>query len=152
MAVVVRLEEQKLDAEQELDALIGQAAGDGAVVSFVGLARAQAKCGETVDRLILEHHSRLTEQSLEEIAVAAAQRFDINQVRIVHRFGEIRPGEAIVFAGATSSHRRAAFDAADYLMDRLKTEAILWKREEGPAGSQWVEPRDVDYADRERWG
>jgi molybdopterin synthase catalytic subunit len=61
-------------------------------------------------------------------------------------------GEPIVFAGAASLHRRAAFDAADYLMDRLKTDAVFWKREVGDSGSAWIEPTEADYADRDRWG
>jgi molybdopterin synthase catalytic subunit len=72
-------------------------------------------------------------------------------VRVVHRSGAIAAGEPIVFAGAASLHRRAAFDAADYLMDRLKTEAVFWKREVGQEGSTWIEPTEADHADRERW-
>ena len=73
-------------------------------------------------------------------------------MHVVHRCGDIAAGEAIVFAGAAALHRRAAFEAADYLMDRLKTEAVFWKREIGETGSQWIEPTDADHADRERWG
>lgn len=152
MSISVRLEESELDPRQELGALLEQSAGDGAVVSFVGVARAAAKNGDTVEKLVLEHHPTLTRQSLEEIAVAAGERFGVSHVRVIHRCGEIRPGEPIVFAGAASAHRRTAFDAADYLMDRLKTEAILWKREEGPAGEKWIEPTEADHSDRERWG
>jgi molybdopterin synthase catalytic subunit len=71
---------------------------------------------------------------------------------VVHRSGTIPAGEPIVFAGAASIHRRAAFDAADYLIDRLKTEAVFWKREVGEAGSSWIEPTAADTADRDRWG
>ncbi len=102
--------------------------------------------------LVLDHHPSLTLQSLQDIAVEAAARFDIGHVRVVHRCGEIAAGEAIVFAGASSLHRRAAFEAADYLMDRLKTEAVFWKREVGRSGSNWIEPTEADYADRGRWG
>jgi molybdopterin synthase catalytic subunit len=152
MSVIARLEEDALRPEQELDALIEQATGDGAVVSFTGLARPGSRGGEAIYRLVLEHHPALTLQSLEDIAVEAAARFDVDHVRVVHRCGDIASGEAIVFAGAASLHRRAAFDAADYLMDRLKTEAVFWKREIGEAGSQWIEPTEADYADRGRWG
>lgn len=152
MSVVARLEEGALQPEQELAALLEQARCDGAVVSFTGVARPGSKGGETVYRLVLEHHPALTLQSLEEIAVEAAARFDVSHVRVVHRCGDIAAGEAIVFAGAASVHRRAAFEAADYLMDRLKTEAVFWKREVGEEGSQWIEPTEADYADRERWG
>ena len=151
MSIVAHLEQASLRPEQELAALVAQASGDGAVVSFVGLARAESKSGGPVERLILEHHSILTQKSLNEIAVAAGERFDVSHVRVVHRCGEIAPGEPIVFAGAAARHRRAAFDAADYLMDRLKTEAVFWKREVGEAGSAWIEPTAADHADRERW-
>jgi molybdopterin synthase catalytic subunit len=152
MSVVARLEEQAVRPEEELAALIAQASGDGAVVSFTGIARPSSKGGEAVYRLVLEHHPALTLQSLEEIAVEAAARFDVSHVRVVHRCGDIAAGEAIVFSGAASLHRRPAFEAADYLMDRLKTEAVFWKREVGEVGSEWIEPTEADYAERERWG
>jgi molybdopterin synthase catalytic subunit len=152
MSIVARLEEHALRPERELAALVEQATGDGAIVSFTGIARPDSKQGLAVDRLMLEHHPSLTRPSLEEIAVAAAARFEVSHVRVVHRCGEVLAGEPIVFAGAAAPHRRAAFDAADYLMDRLKTEAVFWKKEIGGAGSQWIEPTDADLAGRERWG
>ncbi len=152
MSIIARLEEHLLSPEQELGALLQQASGGGAVVSFVGLARADSKSGQKIDKLVLAHHPTLTQRSIQDIAVAAGERFDISHLRIVHRCGEIAPGEPIVFAGAAAAHRRAAFDAADYLMDRLKTEAIFWKREVSQAGSEWIEPTEADYADRDRWG
>lgn len=152
MSVVARLERRAFDPAGELRDLIESARGDGAVVSFVGLARGRAKDGSGVDRLVLDHHPRLTLQSLEAIAADGAGRFAATHVRVVHRCGEVMPGEPIVFAGAASPHRRAAFEAADYLMDRLKTEAVFWKREEGPDGSRWIEPTDADHSDRARWG
>jgi molybdopterin synthase catalytic subunit len=152
MSVVTLLEPTALDPQLELAELTEQARGDGAIVSFVGLARPEAKDGQPVDALVLEHHPTLTRQSLEQIAVACAEQFDVSHVRVVHRCGTIPAGEPIVFAGASSIHRRAAFDAADYLMDRLKAEAVFWKREVGEAGSRWIEPTESDYADHERWG
>jgi molybdopterin synthase catalytic subunit len=151
MSVVARLEEQALQPEQELAALLEQATGDGAVVSFTGIARPGSEGGEAVHGLVLEHHPTLTLQSLEDIAVEAAARFDISHVRVVHHCGDIAAGEPIVFAGAAALHRRAAFEAVDYLMDRLKTEAVFWKREIGEDGSEWIEPTEADYAARERW-
>lgn len=149
--VRVRLEPQQFDPLEELNALLDGTADDGAVVSFVGLARARSTGGDEIKRLVLDHHPTLTERSLEEIALAAAQRFVVSKIRVVHRCGEIRPGQPMVFAGAASVHRRAAFEAADYLMDRLKTEAVFWKSEEGPAGVRWIEPTEADYRERERW-
>ena len=152
MSVVARLKEESFRPEAELAKLIAQADGDGAVVSFTGIARPGSKGGQAIYRLVLDHHPSLTLQSLEEIAVEAAARFDVSHVRVVHRCGDIAAGEPIVFAGAAALHRRAAFEAADYLMDRLKTEAVFWKREIGEAGSEWIEPTATDYSDRERWG
>ena len=152
MSVTVRLEQNSFDPRDELGALLDQAGQDGAVVNFVGIARSNAEGGDPIATLMLEHHPTLTNQSLEKIAVAAAERFKVSHVRVVHRCGEIRPGEPIVFAGAAAPHRRAAFEAADYLMDRLKTEAVFWKREVGQAGSDWIEPTEADFADRDRWG
>ena len=152
MSIVARLEEDALRPEQELAALIEQASGDGAVVSFVGLARQQSQRGARVQTLVLDHHPRLTQQSLQDIAIAAGERFDVTHVRVVHRCGAVDAGQPIVFAGAASRHRRAAFEAADYLMDRLKTEAVFWKRETGEAGAEWIEPTEADLIDRERWG
>jgi molybdopterin synthase catalytic subunit len=149
--VSARLATEPFDPAAELTELTRHAAGDGAVVSFVGLARDVGKAGETVAALVLEHHPRLTVRSLEDIASDALARFDVSRVHVVHRCGEMVPGEPIVFAGASAPHRRAAFEAADYLMDRLKTEAVFWKREEGPGGGSWIEPTDADYADRSRW-
>ena len=151
MSIVARLEEHALRPEQELAALLAQARVDGAVVSFVGVARPESKSGQQVNALILDHHPALTQRSLEEIAVAAGERFAVSHVRVAHRCGAIPAGEPIVFAGAAATHRRAAFDCADYLMDRLKTEAVFWKREEGPSGRHWIEPTEADHADRGRW-
>ena len=152
MSIVARLEKQCLDPQRELAALIEAAQGGGAVVSFVGLTRGQSAGGEVVDALVLQAHPRLTLRSLEQIAEGAAERFQVSDVRVVHRCGKMCPGEPIVFAGAAAPHRRAAFEAADYLMDRLKTEAVFWKREIGAAGPRWIEPTDADFSERERWG
>ena len=118
MSVVALLERDVLDPQFELAELTEQARGDGAIVMFVGLARSESKEGDAVDALFLDHHPTMTRQSLEDIAVACGQRFDVSHVRVVHRCGTIPAGEPIVFAGAAALHRRAAFDAADYLMDR----------------------------------
>lgn len=152
MSIIACLQEGPLDPREELGALLEQAAGDGAAVSFVGIARPVNREGDRIEALVLEHHPTLTARSLEDIANAAARRFDISHVRVVHRCGGVAVGDPIVFAGAASPHRRAAFEAADYLMDRLKTEAVFWKREEGPAGSAWIEPTGTDYRERGRWG
>ena len=147
-AAEARLEPDALDPAAELRALTDACEGEGAIISFVGLARDDEG---KVERLVLEHHPVLTERSLREIAAEALERFDVSRTRVVHRCGAIGPGEPIVFAAVAARHRRAAFEAADFLMDRLKTDAVFWKREERPAGSRWIEPTEGDYADRERW-
>ena len=151
MSATARLLPGPLDPARELAALTEAAAGDGAIVSFTGLMRATSTNGEPLDQLFLEHHPRLTAASLDAIARDALARFPVTHARVVHRCGAVAPGEPIVFAAASAPHRRAAFDAADYLMDRLKTDALLWKREDGPAGSHWIEPTPTDRADAERW-
>jgi molybdopterin synthase catalytic subunit len=147
----VRLADEAFAAERELAEFAAGLTGEGAVVSFLGIARPRTPDGEQVERLVLDHHPRLTLRSLEEIAAAARERFTISALRIVHRRGIVVPGETIVFVAAAAMHRRDSFDAADYVMDRLKTDAVFWKREDRPDGSHWIEPREEDYSARERW-
>ena len=151
MRVRTRLAVAPFRPDQELADLIVRLEGDGAVVSFVGLARPGDGEGKEVSGLFLDSYPGMTEASLDAIAQDALDRFAVSAVSVGHRCGEIGPGEAIVFAAAAARHRRAAFEAADYLMDRLKTDAVFWKREEGPAGAQWIEPTAADRADRARW-
>ena len=146
--VHARLESDRLDPARELADLLDTATGDGAVVSFVGMTRPQ---DGKVAALVLEHHPVLTEKSLQEVAREAGGRFAASRIWVVHRCGTIGANQPIVFAAATAAHRRTAFAAADYLMDRLKTDAVFWKREEGPGGSRWIEPTDDDYDARKRW-
>src|SRR4051812_40262507 len=140
MAAIARLEPQHLAPEIELAAFLRGRSDDGAVVSFTGVARRTSKAGEPIEALVLDWYPGMTEASLQAIAEAGAQRFEVSDVLVVHRCGRIEPGQAIVFVAAAAAHRRQAFLAADYLMDRLKTDAAFWKREEGPKGSVWIEP------------
>jgi len=151
MAVTSRLQPEPMNPAAELDAFLAGRTDDGAVVSFVGIARGTSKGGASVETLYLEHYPGMTEASIEDIAHAGAARFKVSDVLVVHRCGEIAPGEAIVFVAAASPHRGEAFAAADYLMDRLKTEAAFWKREEGPDGSRWIDPTEGDIQRRARW-
>jgi len=151
MAARARLEPAALRPEAELAAFIAGLDGDGAVVSFIGLARPADAAGDAVAGLYLDSYPGMTEASLNAIAEAAMARFAVSTVHIVHRRGVIAPGAPIVFAAAAAPHRRAAFEAADYLMDRLKTDAVLWKREDGPGGSRWIEPSEADRAAHARW-
>ncbi len=146
-----RLADSAFDPAAELSAFAAEASGCGAMASFSGIARPVSKQGEVVVEMLLESHPTLTLASMEEIADQANARFDIASLRIVHRHGSITPGEAIVFVAATSKHRRAALQAVDYMMDRLKTEAVFWKREDTMNGSEWIEPTTEDYNAQTRW-
>ena len=138
----------RFDAAAETEAL-RRAAGDaGAMVTFTGLVRGE---DASVDGLELRHHPSFTEKVITDFANAAASRWPLTALRIVHRVGRMAPGEAIVFVGTTSAHRRDAFEAADCLMDDLKTRAPFWKKEHGADGVRWIEPRAADYADANRW-
>jgi molybdopterin synthase catalytic subunit len=152
MAVLTRLASSLISPEEELAQFIASADEAGAIVSFCGIARPRSQSGGAVELVHLDHYPGMTDKSLESIAREAMQRFSVSELRVVHRCGAILPGDTIVFVATASRHRRAAFEAADYLMDRLKTEAVFWKREEGSSGSTWIEPTQADYIDRGRWG
>jgi molybdopterin synthase catalytic subunit len=151
MVVTTRLEHHALEPDAELRALLAASHGDGAVVSFVGVARPSTRAGAAISGLYLDHFPGVTEASLETIAREACERFPISHAHVVHRCGFVPANEPIVFAAAASAHRRAAFEAADYLMDRLKTDAAFWKREDSEGGHVWIEPTEQDRADRQRW-
>ena len=142
---------EPFDPARELALFVAGLAGEGGVASFVGLARPRTRDGAAVERLFLDHHPRLTAASLDEIAGAAGERFGVGAIRVVHRCGAVLPGEAIVFVAAAAAHRRAAFDAVDHMMDRLKTEAVFWKREDLADETRWIEPTEADRAARGRW-
>lgn len=142
---MVRLEAQAFDPEAELAAFRRNNPQAGAVASFLGCVRGG------VDALVLEHHPSLTSQAIAACAQRAAQRFALEGVLVIHRHGRMAPGEPIVLVACASAHRRAAFEAASYLMDYLKTEAPFWKREERAGARRWIEPRPQDYAARDAW-
>ena len=121
----------------------------GAVVSFTGVVRG----GDGVEAIELDHHASYSAKVIGAIGDEAKARFDISDCLVAHRVGRVAAGEPIVFVAAAATHRRAAFEAVDYLMDRLKTEAPLWKREIGAdGGGKWIEARGADWADAARWG
>lgn len=120
----------------------------GAVASFVGLARAEQGQAQTLE---LDAYPGFTEREIGRIADDAKARFALDDFDILHRVGAISPGEAIVFVATAAAHRRAAFEACDYLMDYLKSRAPFWKKESGPDGERWVEPRAQDHVDIARW-
>lgn len=147
---MIRVQEEPFDAAAELTRLAERAPQAGAVAAFVGLVRPGSDDG-AVTQLELQHHPRFTLRTVEGIGDAGGKRFELQALTIIHRYGVLSPGEAIVFVAAAAEHRRAAFDAVDYLMDRLKTEAAFWKREHGPDGARWIEARPDDHVDRKRW-
>lgn len=146
-----RLEAGLLQPDRELRDFLASLTVEGAVVNFVGVVRPQSRDGGAVEGLHLDHYPGVTEASLAEIAAEAEARFEISHSWVVHRCGFVAAGEPIVFAAAAAPHRRLAFLAADYLMDRLKTDAVFWKREDGGGGGRWIEPTETDRADRQRW-
>lgn len=123
----------------------------GGIVSFTGLVR-PASQGEAVTALELQAYPGFTEKVIAELVDEARGRFDILDALVAHRFGPMAPADAIVFVAAAATHRRAAFEAADFLMDQLKTRAPFWKKEHAANGARWIEPREQDHHDLARWG
>jgi molybdopterin synthase catalytic subunit len=145
---MITLTDQAFDPGALLTAFSQGRAETGAVATFTGLARAEE--GEAAI-LELEAYPGFTEARIAEIAEAARARFSLDDLLILHRVGAITPGEPIVFVAAAARHRRAAFEACDYLMDYLKSRAPFWKKQHGPDGARWIEPRDQDHRDIARW-
>ena len=145
---MIRLTDQPFDPGAMLTAFSQGRSETGAVATFTGLARAEA--GSTAI-LELEAYPGFTETEIARIADQARERFGLHDLAILHRVGRIAPGDAIVFVATAASHRRAAFEACDFLMDYLKSKAPFWKKEHGPDGARWVEPTAQDHADRDRW-
>jgi molybdopterin synthase catalytic subunit len=120
----------------------------GAIATFTGLARAEEGSTTTLE---LEAYPGFTEAQIGQIADQARARFALADLLILHRVGKIAPGDAVVFVATAARHRRAAFEACDFLMDYLKSKAPFWKKEHGPDGARWVEPKPQDHADLARW-
>jgi molybdopterin synthase catalytic subunit len=146
--MIIRLQMEPFEPGALLAGFCQDRSETGAVVSFTGLARASA--GQTL-QLELEAYPGFTDAEIGRIATAAVARFCLHDVLIVHRIGLIAPGEAIVFVATASARRREAFEAADQLMDYLKSRAPFWKKEHGPNGARWIEPTARDLTDAERW-
>ncbi len=147
-AVSVHVGAAPFDPAAEAERVRVAGRGAGAIVTFTGLVRGE---GDAVEGLELRHHPTFTVKEIERLTARVAERWSLSALHVVHRVGVMAPGEAIVFVGAASAHRRDAFEAADCLMDDLKTRAPFWKREHGPDGARWIEPRAEDYADADRW-
>jgi molybdopterin synthase catalytic subunit len=143
----VRVTPEAFDPQREVAAFTAGRDDIGAQVSFVGYCRA-ANDGVAVQELRIDHYPGFTEREISRLAKDVSRRFECPDLLVVHRVGTIHPGEAIVLVAALSTHRNNGFEAVRVLMDYLKTDAPLWKKETGPAGARWIEPRPEDRARR----
>jgi len=148
MAKDVRLLETALVPEAALAAFAAAHPQAGGIVSFTGKVRPDGD----VEALELSHYERLTLPGMETLADETLGRWPLDGLLVQHRIGMMRPGDPIVLVAAAARHRRDAFQAADFAMDHLKSDAWFWKREKRADGWHWIEPRAQDHADRERWG
>jgi molybdopterin synthase catalytic subunit len=146
----VRVQAEDFDAGAEIARLRAGNPKVGAVASFIGVAR-DINDGAAVRTLTLEHYPGMTERALEEICARARQRWDLLDLLVVHRVGELKPLDQIVLVVVTSAHRGEAFAACEFVMDYLKTEAPFWKKEVTPDGARWVDARESDDTSRARW-
>jgi molybdopterin synthase catalytic subunit len=145
---VIRVQREDFDIGAEIARLKDGRTDIGAIVSFTGTVRDQ---GGAVAELTLEHYPGMTEVELQRIEAEACARWPLQASLIVHRHGALKPGDNIVLVVTASEHRDAAFEAAKFLMDYLKTRAPFWKRESGPGGSHWVEAAESDDASAAAW-
>ena len=147
---MIRIAKEPFVAASEIAAFETRIGSAGAIVTFTGKVRDEAG-GASVSALHLEHFPGQTEKSIADIENVAKRRWPLIDVLIIHRVGAMSAGEAIVLVCVASAHRRDAFEAADFLMDYLKTKALFWKKEVTSKGAVWIEPRKSDYEDAARW-
>src|SRR5262245_10870604 len=150
MATKVRLQREDFDAAVEVAALTRGRSDIGAVVSFSGICRG-AESGEPIVALNLEHYPGMAEAEIARHVEDAKVRWPLLGVTVIHRHGRITPGENIVLVVTASSHREAAFAAAEFLMDYLKTRAPFWKQVESRSGTAWIDAKQTDDAAADRW-
>ena len=143
----VRIQREDFDPGAEIAALNTMAGDVGAIASFMGLVRGD----DRMEAMTLDHYPGFAEREISAHVAEARTRWPLLGVRVVHRVGRLTPGERIVFVGVASSHRQAAFAAAEFLMDYLKTRAPFWKLEEREGGATWVEARESDDESVRRW-
>lgn len=154
---MIRVQREDFDLGQEYAAFADQDTGAGAIVAFVGRVRHMADPGRpksddnVIRSITLEHYPAMTQKELERIDREAQSRWPITSSLIIHRYGKLLPGDQIVLVLTASAHRDAAFEAAQFLMDWLKTKAPFWKQEETGAGSRWVEAKEKDDDAAKRW-
>ena len=150
MQTTVRLQREEFDAAAEAAALTRGRTDIGALVTFTGICRG-AESGEPIAALTLEHYPGMAEAEIGRHVEEAKARWPLMGVTVIHRYGRIAPGENIVLVVTASSHREAAFAAAEFLMDYLKTQAPFWKQVESKAGTAWIEAKGADDAAAARW-
>lgn len=148
MSVSVQTED--FDVGAEIQTLAAGRTDIGAIVTFTGLVRDMAG-GAAISDMELEHYPGMTEKALEAIEVEANKRWELQGTRIVHRYGKLAPGAQIVLVATASPHRGAAFEAAEFIMDYLKSRAPFWKKEGTVNGGHWVDARDADEDAINRW-
>ena len=151
MRLSVSIQTEDFDVSQELAQLRANDARVGAVCSFVGTVRERNE-GSEVSSMELEHYPGMTEKSITAMMEEATKRFDIYGTRVIHRIGLLQPQDQIVLVAVTSAHRGMSFQACEFLMDYLKTQAPFWKKEVTPEGARWVDARVSDDKVLERWG
>ena len=148
----VAIQTADFDIAAEVQALHARDGGVGAIVTFTGTVRDRDGAQTGISALELEHYPGMTEAAIERMIDQAFARFDIRAARVVHRVGPLLPLDRIVFVGVTSAHRGQAFQACEFLMDYLKTQAPFWKKEQTPQGARWVDARVSDDAALAKWG
>lgn len=149
--MAVRVQAEDFDVGRETSALTAGRTDIGAIVTFTGTVRGEAK-GRPLASMTLEHYPGMTEAELERVEAEAHARWPLDASLIIHRYGELKPGDNIVLVIAASRHRHAAFEAAAFLMDYLKSRAPFWKKETGVDGTgHWVDAREADEAALARW-
>jgi molybdopterin synthase catalytic subunit len=150
MTSTVRLQREPFDAAAEVAKLAQGRTDIGAVVTFTGICRGDEK-GEPIRALTLDHYPGMAEAEIARHVDEACARWPLLGATVIHRYGRLLPGDVIVLVVTASSHREAAFAAAEFLMDYLKTRAPFWKQVESATGAQWVEAKEKDDAAAERW-
>lgn len=145
----VRLQQGRFDPGAEIGAFLKGRETTGGLVTFTGTVRSSPD--RPVESLTLELYPELAHSQLERIAREAIDRFGLADLGVIHRFGTLKRGEVIVMVLALAAGRQAAFEAAGFVMDYLKTDAPFWKKERGPDGEAWVEARLIDDAARAKW-
>jgi molybdopterin synthase catalytic subunit len=148
----VSIRAEDFDLSDEVAALRQGDLAVGAVVTFTGTVRDRDGAAAGIRSLELEHYPGMTEAAIEAMIDEALRRFDIRAARVVHRVGLLQPGDQIVLVAVSSAHRGQAFQAAEFLMDYLKTQAPFWKKETTPDGARWVDARVSDDEALRRWG